>query len=378
MEAMEQEAEKIPATVVTALARAVGGRGLENRLFRGALTPVAFGDAQAELRAAFTGAIVHDLGWRRRIEVTGEDRLRWLGGMVTNHVAGLAENTSNDNLVLNAQGRIQGNCCVRRGAGMSLDLEMDEEQRPGLTEHLERFIIMDDVELKLREGWTALGVAGPQAEAILQRVLTTDVASMQPGACQRTALRGVGTAEIDVEIRRETGRQSSHWELWCREENVGTVWRVLEDSGAQPVGCQTVEQMRIVEGVPAYGVDFGADTLPQEAGMDETLHFSKGCYLGQEIVERIHSRGQVHRHVRRIELIPVEHAPVAGMKLCRVDQPEKPVAKVTSVACVNLLGEQRWYALGMVRAEAEMAELQYLGGRARVLRSDAASMSRSR
>ena len=389
MEAMEQEAqqaERKSVAVVTPLAHAFDSSAFDSsafdyravherapveriagsRLFRGVQTPPAFGDAPAELRAALVGAVVHDLGWRRRIAVTGEDRLRWLSGMVTNHVAGLAENASNYNLVLNAQGRIQGDCCVWRGADASLELEMDEEQREALTTHLERFIIMDDVELKPRVGWTALGVAGPQAMAVLQRALVSDVSSMQSGAWTGTVLRGA--AETSVEIRRETGRQSGHWELWCREESVWTAWQALQEAGAQAVGCEAVERLRIVQGVPAFGVDFGGDTLPQETALDEALHFAKGCYLGQEIVERIHSRGQVHRHVRALEMFAEEQEPVAGIELSRADEPGKPAARVSSVACVDMDGARRWFALGMVRTEADAAELQYAGGRARVRR----------
>ena len=351
----------------TPLPRALAGSGLRRGAYRGVETVAAFGGAEAELRAARCGAVVHDLGWRRRVAVAGEDRMRWLSGMVTNHVAGLGDGEGNFNLVLNAQGRIQGDCRVwRTGAGPELELEVDENQREALLGHLERFIIMDDVELRPVTGWTALGVTGPEAGRVLQGALQADAQAMQPGGLLASALRGPDAATA-VEVRRETGRQSGHWSVWCREADAAAVWQALETAGAQPVGCETVERLRIVEGMPAFGVDFAGDTLPQETALDEALHFAKGCYLGQEIVERIHSRGQVHRHVRALEIFPDGQKPAVGMELSRADAPEKPVAKLTSVTSVEMDGARRWFALGMVKAEAETGagELQYAGGRAR-------------
>ena len=80
-----------------------------------------------------------------------------------------------------------------------------------------------------------------------------------------------------------------------------------------PVGCQALEALRIAEGIPAYGIDMAERDLPQETSQMRALHFSKGCYLGQEIVERIHSRGNVHRHLRQLEL--TGPLPAAGTEL---------------------------------------------------------------
>jgi folate-binding protein YgfZ len=117
------------------------------------------------------------------------------------------------------------------------------------------------------------------------------------------------------------------------------------------VGCESVEKLRIAEGTPAYGIDMVEKDLPQETSQMRALHFNKGCYLGQEIVERIHSRGNVHRHLRPLELSgPV---PESGAEL--KSQDGSLAGHITSAAELALSKGKRVFALGMVRAEAEAA-----------------------
>ncbi len=142
--------------------------------YRGAMTPRQLDAPATETAALVSGAAVHDLGWMRRVAVRGEDRFRWLSGMVTNMVNDLAPDGGAWNLVLNAQGRIQGDLTVwREGDGLELGISADQFER--LLTHLEHFIIMDDVELVqlgLEPGGaeTALGLTGPLAGEMLGRM----------------------------------------------------------------------------------------------------------------------------------------------------------------------------------------------------------------
>ena len=359
-----------PTALVRTLLDAPDAAAPQTMSYRGVATVASFGDVDAEACAARTGVVVFDLGWRRRLEVVGEDRMRWLNGMVTNAVSDLVAGTSNYNLVLNAQGRIQGDCCIWRGhSADTLLLEIAEDQFETLHTHLDRFIIMDDVVLQPLQGWTALGLSGPHAVALLDRIFPSagGCGSMLPGMWKQVAAKEeLGATAIPVDLRRETGGQAQHWNLWCREADVAALWQLLRDAGANPIGGEAVERLRVVEGVPAFGIDFAGDTLPQETAIEDALHFSKGCYLGQEIVERIRSRGQVHRHLRTLEIFPEEQAPVAGLEL--TDANGKPLVRVTSVAPWNCNGNTQWFALGMVRAEAEIGSptLRYAGGSARL------------
>ena len=164
------------ATPLAELLRQVG-KPPELRAYRGALTPWELDAPAKETAALAFGAAVHDLGWLRRVDVLGEDRFRWLSGMVTNTVNELAANAGAWNLVLNAQGRILGELHVwREGDGLNLVIAADQVER--LLAHLERFIIMDDVVLtplsvnangELNED-SALGLSGPLAGNVLARL----------------------------------------------------------------------------------------------------------------------------------------------------------------------------------------------------------------
>ena len=259
----------------------------------GALTPRQLDAPEAETDALLSGAGVHDLGWLRRIAVRGEDRFRWLSGMVTNNVETLPGETGAYNLVLNAQGRIQGDAWIWR-SGDELELEVTAEQSEALLAHLDRFIIMDDVELVPLAGQSALGVTGPHAETLLN-----NLGLRVPG--DLLSVSGVVDG-IPVRLFRTYGTIVQHFALWTSVEQIPALWQALLAAGATPVGAASIETLRIVEGIPAYGIDIQSRDLAQETGQDRALSFTKGCYLGQEIVERIRSRGQVHRHLRAVEL----------------------------------------------------------------------------
>src|ERR1700722_5653174 len=137
--------------------------------YRGVLTPRELDAPEAETAALVRGAAVHDLGWLRRSAARGEDRFRWLSGMVTNMVNDLAPNAGAWNLVLNAQGRIQGDLTVWR-EGDHLEIEIAADQYERLLTHLDRFIIMDDVELFPVSGKIVIGLTGPAADQVLARI----------------------------------------------------------------------------------------------------------------------------------------------------------------------------------------------------------------
>jgi folate-binding protein YgfZ len=314
--------------------------------WRGVLTPQELDAPEAETAALLSSAAVHDLGWLKRVAVRGEDRFRWLSGMVTNTVNDLAPNGVAWNLVLNAQGRILGDLHVVR-EGDSLELEIAVDQYEKLITHLEHFIIMDDVELATLEGETALGLTGPLANDVLVRLGLP--ALDEPMTCAKVEWNG-----LDLRMVRGYGVLGTHYELWVPSAPrvLAKQWNSVRTAGAIPVGAATLDAFRIAEGIPAYGVDMAERDLPQETSQTRALHFTKGCYLGQEIVERIHSRGSVHRHLRQLELTgPV---PAAGTELILEGA---PAGSITSSADLHLPGGIRTFALGMVSGAAELRKL---------------------
>ncbi len=349
--------------------------------YRGALTPQRLDAPEVETEALAFGAALHDLGWMRRVEVRGADRFPWLSGMVTNTVNDLFPNTGAWNFVLDAQGHILGDLTVWRGgeepspqrrspanppkddnggqdklrgtpfAGESgLQLEIACDQFDKLMTHLNKFIVMDDVELvplgtdQVGEtgSETAVGLTGPLVPEVLERVGLPVMTSPMAGA-------SIEWNGMDVRILRGYGVLAPHYEFWLPSAGLSKLWSFLRTGGAVPVGCAAVEAFRIAEGIPAYGIDIVERDLPQETAQMRALHFNKGCYLGQEIVERIRSRGAVHRHLRPLELAGV--APPAGTELTLDDGTVAGV--ITSAAGLPLSSGTRRFALGMIRAEAE-------------------------
>ena len=320
--------------------------------YRGVLTPERFDAPETEIAALATGAAVHDLGWQRRVAVRGEDRFRWLSGMVTNMVTDLSPNSGAWNLVLNAQGRIQGDLLVWRDEDR-LEMEIAADQYDRLLQHLERFIIMDDVELAALNGEAAgeagpeavLGLTGPQANDVLGRLSLPTLA--EPLTSTRVEWNGV-----DVRLVRGYGALVPHYEIWMPGAMLWKPWNFLLTAGATPVGSLAVEAFRIAEGIPLYGIDMAERDLPQETSQTRALHFSKGCYLGQEIVERIRSRGNVHRHLRQLEIDGT--VPALGTELMLDGA---MVGRITSAAELLLPMGKRVFALGMMRADAEVRNM---------------------
>jgi folate-binding protein YgfZ len=314
--------------------------------FRGAMTRQQLDAPGVETAALAKEAAAHDLGWMRRITLRGEDRFRWLSGMVTNTVSDLPTNGGAWNLVLNAQGRIQGDLTVWRD-GESVEVEIAANQYDKLMSHFDHFIIMDDVELVAHDAAaeTALGLTGPKASEVLARMgMPTPTGEMTR---QRVEWNG-----FELSISRTYGSLAQHFEIWTPLAGLTLLWRALSTAGAIPVGATSLDSFRIAEGIPAYGIDIVERDLPQETSQVRALHFSKGCYLGQEIVERIRSRGSVHRHLRQLELDGPLPSPSTELLLDGT-----AAGHITSAAELPLESGIRRFALAMIRSEAEVKNL---------------------
>ena len=298
----------------TALASDLSTAQPELRLapMAGRLTAAGFSTPAQELQALLQGCGVYDLGWKTHIGIKGEDRLRWLSGMVTNAVQQLADGEGNYSFLLNAQGRIQGDGYVFREAGQLL-LETEIDQVEKLTAHLDQFIIMDDVTLTpLGEHIGALGLSGPKAAGLLAmfNVIMPEI----PAGASTAAFRPANLCGNPIYAVSIAGAQPGtvRYELWGSHASLFTLWKHLLSVNAVPCGLEAVQALRILDGVPQYGVDLVDRDLPQETSQSRALNFNKGCYLGQEIVERIRSRGAVHRGLRQFRLttlpssLPVE------------------------------------------------------------------------
>lgn len=314
--------------------------------YRGASTAAGFSDPQTEFLALHTTCGVYDLGFRAKIVLTGSDRIRWLNGMVTNNVRDLGAGRGVYAFLLNPQGHILGDMFAYNRVE-SIVIDTDRSQVEKILATFDHYIIMDDVEVKdPSDSLTALGVSGPQARVTLQRAGITipDLEPLQLATpkcdCQCSCL------ECTV-VRGEDPEHESY-EIWLAPSSVKQAWDALLAAGATPVGSEALEMHRIVSGVPLYGVDIRERDLPQETEQARALNFNKGCYVGQEIVERIRSRGNVHR--KFTGFITDEGANlVPGAK---VVVGEKEAGEITSVASLRNGHGDRRVALGYIRREA--------------------------
>jgi folate-binding protein YgfZ len=333
----------------------------EPALHCGTLTPRVFDGLAGEMDSLLHSAGVSDLGWRGKILVTGSDRLRWLNGMVSNTVQSLPEGEGNYSFLLSVQGRIQGDCYVYRRSG-DLLLDTGFDQIPALMRHLDHFIIMDDVELAdVSRQWTALSLAGPGAP----RVLATQGFSPAAPGVENARLTSARIGEVPCTIVEAYHAAVPRFELWFAPEHVLAVWETVQAAGATPCGLEAMETLRVLEATPLYGIDLNDRDLPQETAQTRALNFSKGCYLGQEIVERIRSRGKVNRQFRQFAL-QGERPPQLPMEL---RSGEQSVGRVTSTASLSSADLPQMLALGFVRIEVveRNAEITYDGGVATAL-----------
>ncbi len=309
-----------------------------------------FGDARAEFQSLMSGCGLYDLNGRAKISVTGGDRVRWINGMVSNNVRDLAAGRGVYAFLLNAQGHIQADLYVfQRGDSLLVDTERSQLEKVLLL--FDRYIIADDVEIAdISATLTALGVTGPEARAVLERAgirvpelapleLCTPKCDCACDCLQCTLVRGDDSLGLSYEI-------------WLTPDKVKPTWDALVAAGATAVGADALNLFRISRGIPRFGVDIRERDLPQETGQTRALSFTKGCYLGQEIVERIRSRGAVHR---MFGAFAVEGTlPEAGAKIVAG---EKEVGEITSIATLPLPGGDRAVALGYLRREGSGKEL---------------------
>ena len=311
-----------------------------------ALPTVDYGDTRAEFHALLSDCGVYDLGWRAKIVLSGSDRVRWLNGMISNNVRDLVTGHGVYAFLLNAQGRIQADLyAFQRGESLLVDTE--RSQRDKVLQLFDHYIIADDVEvMDISDQLATLGLTGLEARNVLERagISVPELGYLQFADTQWN--------EVSITVLHSGEEAKDSWQVWIAPEHVGSLWDALVKAGAKPAGTAALNLFRIWRGIPQFGQDIRDRDLPQETGQMRALNFTKGCYLGQEIVERIRSRGAVHRE---FGAFAVEGAlPAAGTK---IQADGKEVGEITSSATLPLPAGDRAIALGYLRREAAGKEL---------------------
>jgi folate-binding protein YgfZ len=239
--------------------------------------------------------------------------------------------------LLNPQGHILGDLYAYN-RGDYLLVETDQSQAEKVFATFDHYIIMDDVELtNISAKLTAVGLAGPRSRRVLEAAEIA-VPELEP-----LELRDLVWQQVGLTLVRGENEHRESYEIWLAPENVNKLRDALIQAGAGPVGSAALELYRIASGIPRYGQDIRERDLPQETEQTRALHFNKGCYVGQEIVERIRSRGGVHRYLVRLA-IDAREPPPPGTKIAAGD---KEVGEITSAAYSPAAGQV--VALGYVR-----------------------------
>jgi len=328
---------------LTALQAQAGGLGAATAEYRGATAAAGFGDPQAEFAALRNGCGVYDLGFRAKISASGGDRVRWLNGMVTNNIRDLAAGHGVYAFLLNPQGHILGDLYAYN-RGESIVVDTDAAQTEKILATFDHYIIMDDVEIKiLNSELTAVGVAGPNAREMM-KAAGMDFPELEPLQFH-TVQCDCECGCVNCTFVRGDDPASESYEIWLAPAHVKSVWNSLVKAGATQVGSEALELHRIASGVPQFGVDIRERDLPQETEQARALNFNKGCYIGQEIVERIRSRGAVHR---KFSGFMADAAVSVGSKIV---SGEKEVGEITSATSLLMAGAERHVALGYIRRE---------------------------
>ena len=276
-----------------------------------------------------------DLTTRGQIRATGEDRVRLIHAICSNDVEGLAPGQGTYAFFLDAQGRIQADSYIFVDRD-DLLISCEPDVADKLREHIEGYIIMDDVELEDVSAQTALlGLAGPDAARIVLSM------GLQPPAAALTFVRSGDACLSKAPVAGMDG-------FWIQVPAAGKARLVgqLQALGAVRATSEECETRRVLSGIPRFGADFSSKNIPHETQQLHAISFTKGCYTGQEIVERVRSQGQVRRLLVGIEL-EAAHPPDERT----VRHAGKPVGALTSpTPGLDPGGKSRGFAI--VRSEA--------------------------
>ncbi len=319
--------------------------------------PANFGHVRDEFAALRSTSGVYILADRARFRLTGSDRVRWLNGMVTNNIRDLALRTGAYAFLLNPQGHILGDLTAYN-RGDSLLVETDSAQAQKILATFDHYIIMDDVEVTdVSATLTTVAVTGPQAQTHLK------AAGFELPVLGSLQMTEVLWQQMPVTIVRGEYEAYPSYALWTAAADADRLLNALQSAGAVPVGSDALDLYRIALGIPRYGQDIRERDLPQETEQLRALNFNKGCYVGQEIVERIRSRGAVHRKFTGFKVAGPPPAP--GTK---VQVQGKDVGEITSSALIQASEGDAAVALGYMRREfgAPGKELEIAGSSARV------------
>jgi glycine cleavage system T protein len=310
--------------------------------YHGARVPARFSDPAAENRAVRNASGIFDFSFRGKFQMKGRDHAKLLQRLMSNDVKKLTPGQGTYATLLNAQGHIVVDLRLYCADGSFL-VDVEADLRDKAIQSIRRYIIADQVEIEPLELY-AVAFQGPTARGLLEKTLHIDLPEMNELDHFATNYAG-----FPVHVMRATSTGEEGYEVWANAAGMEAIWGAACGQAPSydtlPCGFEALESLRIEAGIPRYGSELGEDVIPLEAGLLNALSFNKGCYIGQEIVERARSRGHVNWKLTGITagadqpLSPGQKAVVEG----------RDVAEITSACLSPTLGKN--IALAYVRRE---------------------------
>ncbi|MGH9572215.1 MAG: aminomethyltransferase family protein [Candidatus Acidiferrales bacterium] len=330
--------------------------------FLGCLLPEGFSDFESEYKTGRESAALFDTNWHLTANFTGRDRVKYLHAITSGNLKDLAVDRGTLALLLNPQGRILAELEMY-ALTESILLRSHVSLREQTIATLKKYILGSQV--KLEDATDATGsfaIEGPRAADVLKKIAGVDVAELPDMAvCE------VHVEQIPCRLLRRSHFGQPGVEIVASREALAQLWRASEAAvrahGGGPIGMIALNSLRLEAGVPWFPADFNDTVIPHEAGVEGThINFNKGCYTGQEIVERVRSQGRVNRKRVRLKFSSAQ-PPIAGTKL-RANGAE--IGAVTSAAYSPASGTA--IGMGYVRRvqHAAGSKVEYDGGTAEV------------
>jgi folate-binding protein YgfZ len=306
---------------------------------------VDFGDVAAEQRLLTGAAGVLDFGFRGRLCVLGNDRARFLHGQVTNDIKRLRPGEGCYAALVTAKGKMQSDLNV---FALADELLLDFE--PGLAQaiagRINKFIVADDVQVvDVAALYGLISVQGPRAADVVKSsrlfdtIPETGFGSIKAGSA----------ADGELYLINHPRLGGTGFDVFAPRALLATTWETLlrcaAECGGGPCGWEAFERARIEAGIPRFGADMDETNIPIECGIESrAISYTKGCYIGQEVLNRIHSIGRVNRMLRRLTFnAGATPLPVRGGKLF---SDNREIGHLTSVAPSGA-------ALGYVHRDAD-------------------------
>ena len=258
--------------------------------------PLDYGDVVGEYWAVKDAAGIIDISHMGRLTVTGKDRVSFLNGLLTNDLTKLNAETGVHSVLLNSKARVLANLYLyNKDDGLLVDT--DESPAFRVKSILDQFIITEDVQVKdSSDELLQLAVQGPNAADILKVVLGVDVQSLT-----QFSYKAVGPSLVIARDRTGLGG----YDIIVPRDEAEAVWQGFLLKGGDhvaPVGLEALEVFRLEKGLPKYGVDVDENTIVLEAGFKDAISFTKGCYMGQEVVARATHIGRVNKNLVQLEI----------------------------------------------------------------------------